>query len=121
MREWPLTPGPSPIPSHPTGRGEAPDEPTETFPPLPAEGRGWERGPGGEGLKLDRNPTHQPPAQLVFLRREVRHRAAAQLHVDLDGPVGCQVHQETEILGELEAQTLEVHLGGGTLAVGRLQ
>jgi len=55
----PLTPNPSPIPSHPAGRGgtqaklhrELLFSPccSGEFPPLPAGGRGWERGPGGEG------------------------------------------------------------------------
>ncbi|HEY2737011.1 MAG TPA: condensation domain-containing protein, partial [Thermoanaerobaculia bacterium] len=46
----PLTP--SPTPSHPAGRGGEQQKPLAAWslsPPLPEEGRGWERGPGGEG------------------------------------------------------------------------
>jgi amino acid adenylation domain-containing protein len=46
---------PSPTPSHPPGEGETGgcavvDVGLWQSPPLPADGRGWERGPGGEGL-----------------------------------------------------------------------
>jgi membrane protease YdiL (CAAX protease family) len=57
----PHPPAPSPIPSQPPGEGEnslemdlnpqlGQEEAPSLSPPLPVGGRGWERGPGGEGL-----------------------------------------------------------------------
>src|SRR6185436_18008945 len=80
---------------------------------------GWVR-----GLELDGDAAHQPAAQLVVVGDRaggVGDRAAAQLHVELDRPVRREVHQEAEILGELEAQALDVDLGGRTFVVARLQ
>jgi NADH-quinone oxidoreductase subunit F len=48
----PLTPIPSPIPAPPPGEGRPLPEGSASVPPLPEGGRGWERGPGGEGLTL---------------------------------------------------------------------
>jgi glycosyltransferase involved in cell wall biosynthesis len=52
----PHPPAPSPIPSRPTVRGGDKKKEEQLVParfclspPLPGEGRGWERGPGGEG------------------------------------------------------------------------
>jgi rhamnose utilization protein RhaD (predicted bifunctional aldolase and dehydrogenase)/NAD(P)-dependent dehydrogenase (short-subunit alcohol dehydrogenase family) len=67
---------PSPIPSRPPGEGgrvaggsaRSSLDGLENVPPLPVGGRGWERGPGGEG-----------PLAIATLRRDVSRAAGAPM------------------------------------------
>src|ERR1044072_943009 len=75
-------------------------------------GRGWLGGPAC-GLELDREATRHPPPDVVaggVLDGE-RQRAAADLEVEVDGPVGGKPHEDVEVLRQHQLEPLELHSG----------
>src|SRR5262245_53557256 len=67
-------------------------------------------------LEADRDTAEEAPAHLVAVavrRGGGRLAAAAQLHVELHGPVGGQIEQDVEVLRQHELEALDLALGGG--------
>src|ERR1700692_2913419 len=70
--------------------------------------RGIRRVPDLPGLELHRDAAEDPAVQRGVGAGEGGRRAAAELHVELQGPLRGQVPEEAQVLGEHKLQPVEV-------------